>query len=136
MPVRILIADDSPLVLSSVKSLLESHTNDWKICAEATDGVQTLGKALQARPDLIILDFQMPLMDGLRAFARIVKALPHVPILIYTIHKSPFLDAEAKKAGVRQVIAKPDTAALVRAVSELLRKFPDPLVSRETKNPA
>ncbi len=124
MSARILIADDSPLVLKSVRTLLESHTNGWKVCAEAANGAEALEKALATKPDLIIMDFQMPSMDGLRTSPRIVKFLPNVPILMNTNHKSSFLDAEAQKVGVREVIMKSDSGQLLRAVKESLRKFP------------
>jgi DNA-binding NarL/FixJ family response regulator len=123
MSARILIADDSPLALKSVRTLLESQLNGWKVCAEAANGAEALEKALATKPDLIIMDFQMPNMDGLRTSARIVKFLPNVPILMNTNHKSSFLDAEAQKIGVREVIMKSDSGQLLRAVKESLGKF-------------
>jgi len=123
---KILLVDDSSTMRSRLKKLLESHSNRWKVCAEASDGVEAVQKALVSKPDLIIMDFQMPFMDGLVASSRIAKSLPHVPILIYTIHKSEYLDSEAKKAGIRAVISKIDPAVLLRAVESLLGGNPNP----------
>lgn len=131
MPARILVADDSALARKSVRTLLESQVNGWYICAEAPDGTQALEKALQTKPDLIIIDFQMPLMDGLRTAERIAKFLPRTPILIWTVHKTAFLDAEAKRAGVREVISKSDPAALLGAVNRVLGKSLNPQGSNE-----
>ena len=123
---RILIVDDSSATRTSLKKLLESHSNRWKVCAEAADGVEAVQKALASKPDLIIMDFQMPLVDGLIASTRIAKSLPHIPILIFTIHKSPYIDTEAKKAGVRAVISKIDPEALLKAVEVRLGGNPNP----------
>jgi DNA-binding NarL/FixJ family response regulator len=120
--VRILIADDSSTLRRNLKKLLESHSNRWKVCAEAADGMEAVQQAIESKPDMIILDFQMPFMDGLTASARISKSMPKVPILIYTIHKTEFVDLEAKKAGVREVILKSDSRELLRAVKGLLAK--------------
>jgi DNA-binding NarL/FixJ family response regulator len=126
IPGRILIADDSSSVRTIIKKLLESHSTHWRVCAEAANGMETVQKALVSKPNLIIMDFQMPFMDGLNASARIAKFLPHVPILIYTVHKSEYINSEAKKAGVREVISKSEPGALLRAVEALLSKHPNP----------
>ena len=120
MPARILIADDSLSARSYLKRLLESHPNHWKVCGEAITGLEAIQKAVELKADLIILDFQMPFMDGLSASARIARSLPSVPILMNTIHKSPYVDVEAKKAGISLVVSKGEPAALLRAVKVLL----------------
>jgi DNA-binding NarL/FixJ family response regulator len=124
MPARILIADDSPLILKTLARLLESQPENWTVCAEATDGPQALGKAIETKPDLIIIDFQVPRMDGLRTSSKILKILPDVPIVINTMHKSRFLDAEAEKVVVRAVVIKSDITALIKTVKDLLDECP------------
>jgi len=126
MAARILIADDSPVVRSSLKQLLESHSGFWHVCALAADGHQAVQKAVESQPDLVILDLRMPVMDGLTASVVIGKCLPKVPILINTLHKSLDVDRKAKEAGVRGVISKSDSRALLKAVEELLGKNPAP----------
>ena len=105
MPYRILIADDHSLVRKVLKTTLENHPG-WQVCAQATNGLEAVQKAAELRPDLIILDFAMPLMDGLQAARRILSASPGVPILIFTNYYLPSLVEEAEAAGVRQVIDK------------------------------
>jgi CheY-like chemotaxis protein len=96
------------------------------VCAEAADGVEAIQKAIETKPDLIINDLAMPVMDGLSASAEIAKRLPSVPILLFTLHKSASVEVEAKAAGVREVISKSDSEALVTAVQRLLDEYPRP----------
>jgi CheY-like chemotaxis protein len=127
MSARILIADDSSSVRNLLKKLLESHSNLWTVCAEAANGLEAVQKAVELKPDLAIIDLQMPVMDGLSASARIAKSLPKIPILMNTIHKSDYVDSEAKHAGVREVISKAEPGALLKAVEALLGRDPEPL---------
>lgn len=85
--------------------MLESRP-EWKVCGEAEDGQEAVSKAVVLKPDLIILDLAMPIMNGLKAAREICKVMPAVPILMHTTHISSELELEAKKAGVRQVISK------------------------------
>src|SRR6266478_4408648 len=101
MPDRILIADDYSPMRSQLKKILETYSHRWTVCAEAADGAEAVQKAIVCKPDLITLDFQMPAMSGLTTSVRIGKSLPQGPTLIYTVHKSDYLDLEARKAGVR-----------------------------------
>src|SRR4029077_4700407 len=105
MAYRILIADDHSLVRKVLKTTLENHS-DWQGCGPATNGLEAVQKAAELHPDLIILDFAMPVMDGLGAARRILSASPSVPILIFTNYYFPSLLVEADSVGVRQVIDK------------------------------
>ena len=105
MPYRILIADDHSLVRKVLKTTLENHS-DWQVCGQATNGLEAVQKAAELHPDLIILDFAMPVMDGLGAARQILSASPSVPILIFTNYYFPSLLLEADSVGVRQVIDK------------------------------
>ena len=77
MLVRILIADDSAKVREMLKALLETRTG-WQVCAEAANGLESVEKAAELKPDVIILDLSMPEVDGLQAAVRIAAASPHV----------------------------------------------------------
>jgi DNA-binding NarL/FixJ family response regulator len=121
-PVKILIADDSSSVRATIRKLVESHSSLWKVCAEAANGVEAVQKAMELKPDLVIIDLQMPVLDGISASARIVKSLPSTPILVNTIYKSAYVDFEAKNAGVREVISKGEPGRLLKAVEALLGK--------------
>lgn len=120
MPYRILIADDHSLVRKVLKTTLENHS-DWQVCGQATNGLEAVQKAAELNPDLIILDFAMPVMDGLGAARQILSASPSVPILIFTNYYCPSLVLEADLAGVRQVIDKGRTGnELLFAVEAML----------------
>ena len=81
---------------------------NWKVCGEAEDGRDAVTKASKLRPDLIVLDFKMPLSDGIQAATEISTAMPSTPIIMYTLYKTAELESAAKLAGVRSVVAKED----------------------------
>jgi len=102
---KILIADDNESLRKALRDILSAR-DGWSICGEATNGRSAVSLALELKPDLIIMDFLMPLMNGLAASAEISKSLPNTPIVLYTMHKSSQLDREAKKAGISKVFSK------------------------------
>jgi DNA-binding NarL/FixJ family response regulator len=119
---RILIADDSDLARAGLKVLLGSR-RDYEICAEASNGRQAISKAIEVNPDLIILDYSMPGMDGLLTAQEIYKALPSVHILLCTLFSSPALEMEAMKHGVGHVISKTEMSkSLLSAIEEISNK--------------
>lgn len=105
---RVLIADDQECARRALKALIESSPG-WEICGEAENGAETIQKASELQPDMIVVDLRMPVIDGLDAARAISKAMPSVPILIYTLFVSPELAVEARKAGVRQIVDKAGT---------------------------
>jgi DNA-binding NarL/FixJ family response regulator len=117
---RILIVDDSPLVRQRLRVLLQQHPG-WEICGEAADGRDAVRKAQLLTPDLIVLDFLMPEVDGLQAARQIAQLVPGVPILMFSMHLSKQLMEEAKNVGVRGAVAKTDTRHLIEGVEALLR---------------
>ncbi len=118
---KILIADDNESLRSALKEILSSQEG-WIICGEATNGQSAVKMAADLKPDLIILDFLMPLMNGLAAAAQISKELPAVPIVLFTMHMSAQLEREAKKAGVKKVISKTEPFnQFVASLEELAR---------------
>ncbi|HXN23690.1 MAG TPA: response regulator transcription factor [Candidatus Dormibacteraeota bacterium] len=120
MKTRILIVDDNDAIRKALTALLETH-DGWEVCGQAQNGRDGLARAVELRPDLIILDLVMPLMDGLQTAREIAKILPDAPILLHTQHYSPEIELEAKKFGVRQVMAKTDPAeTLFHALESLL----------------
>jgi DNA-binding NarL/FixJ family response regulator len=115
---RILIADDHESVLRGVRATLESNPV-WSVCGEAMDGLEAVTKAVELRPDIIILDFAMPGLDGLKAAKEISKLLPSVPIVLQTMYGAEVC-LDAGRHGISRVIAKAKSGALVAAVEELL----------------
>lgn len=116
---RIFIVDDSEFARTGLKVLLAGRS-DCEICGEASDGRQAVMKAIDLNPDLIILDYSMPGMDGLQVAQEIFKALPEALILICTLFPSRELEREAMKYGVRHVISKAEMSkALVAVIEEI-----------------
>lgn len=118
--VRILVADDSPSIRRCLKGLLDQH-DDWRVSDEACNGKEAVERFQQGKPDLIVIDFQMPEMNGLDAARHIVGLSPKTPILMVTIHLSKQLSEEARKVGIRGACAKGDISCVVDAVDALLR---------------
>ncbi len=117
---KILIADDNEQILQFLSALL-SQEPDLNVCGQARNGRQAVLMARELAPDAVILDLQMPMLDGLGASAEIVKLYPLIPILLYTVHKNEQIDREAKKVGVRKVIAKTDSPeSLLASIRTLL----------------
>ena len=120
---RILIADDRQLMRDALKAIFALRPT-WKVCGEASDGAEAVAKAVQLQPDLVILDFKMPLADGIRAASEILTAMPSTPIVMYTLYKTEELESAAKLIGVRAVVGKEDgVRSLLRVVdAELATK--------------
>jgi two-component system NarL family response regulator len=100
---------------------LDRH-DDWRVCDQVCNGREAVERFQQVQPDVIVLDFQMPEMDGLEAARRIVRLSPKTPILMVTTYLSKQLSEEAKKVGIRGACAKTDINSIVDAVGALLRK--------------
>lgn len=98
---------------------------DIEVCGEASNGREAIAKALELKPDLIILDVTMPVVNGMDAAEVIRKSLPRVPILFLSMHENRQIIAEAKRVGVRGYVRKSDAAAtLLNAIDALLRDEP------------
>jgi two-component system response regulator NreC len=123
---RILIVDDSDFARTGLKVLLAGR-NDCEVCGEANDGKQAVMKAIDLNPDMIILDYSMPGMDGLHVAQEIYKALPSALILICTLFPSRELEKEAMKYGVRHVISKAEMSKALMAVIEDVRHNAKPV---------
>ena len=104
---KILIADDRQLMRNALKTIFAMRPK-WEICGEATDGLEVVKKVAELQPDLILMDFKMPLADGIQAAAEISATSPSIPIVMYTLYRNDELDAAAKQSGVRSVVAKQD----------------------------
>jgi DNA-binding NarL/FixJ family response regulator len=96
----------------------------WELRGEAVDGRDAIQKSRELHPDLVILDFLMPCVNGLEAAHEINKADPRVPILLCSIFLSEQLMEQARKAGVRGAVSKTDVGEIVHGVEALLRRQP------------
>ncbi|MGA9800555.1 MAG: response regulator transcription factor [Terriglobales bacterium] len=108
MTVKILVVDDAPAIRRSMRSYLEQE-GDWTICGEAENGKVAIDRVRELRPDVVILDLSMPVMNGLEA-ARVIKAIaPGTRILMFTLHAYPYLSDEARNAGIDRVLSKAES---------------------------
>src|SRR6202023_2288887 len=118
---KILIADDRQLMRSALKTAFAMRPK-WEVCGEATDGREVVTKVSQLQPDLIIMDFKLPLADGLQAAREIFATAPSIPIVMYTLYRNDELDVAAKQIGVRSVVSKQDGLIhLLEAIDAKLR---------------
>jgi two-component system, NarL family, response regulator LiaR len=119
--VRILIADDHPEMLRMVRQILQQEEG-WEICGEAIDGEQAVSKAIELKPDVIILDLAMPKCNGLRAARRICEQEPSSRVLLFTaLAVDQRLVDQARSAGIRAVLNKLSANLLPCAVRVLLQ---------------
>lgn len=93
---------------------------EWKVCGEAENGKQAVEKVQELKPDIVLLDLQMPVMNGLEAARRIKVVAPNTAMLMFTMHSSPGLLDEARAAGIRGVVSKTDQ--LVECLFPALRE--------------
>lgn len=116
---RILIVDDNPAVRRYLRAILEQQES-WQVSGEARTGAEALQQVLEAPPDLIVLDYQMPDLNGVDIAKQISELFPKIPILMVTLHLSKQLAEAARKAGIRGACAKQDIGSVVEAVDVLL----------------
>src|ERR1700676_2865521 len=120
MPKRILLVDDNSIVRRQLRFYLETATG-FEISGEAINGRDAIEKAQELSPDLIILDFTMPMMNGLEAAKTLRAMMPEVPLILFTVHRSANLESDACVAGISAVISKVEgVTALVDRVRSLL----------------
>ena len=104
---RILIVDDGEEVRQVLRAILEART-DYEICGEAANGVEAVGKALELKPDLVLLDVAMPMLNGVEVASVLAGAMPDLPIVIYTMYSEMLGLSLATAVGAKAVISKAD----------------------------
>ena len=105
--VRILVADDHGVTRRGVRALIETKPG-WRVCGEAITGAEAILKTRQLKPNVVIMDFSMPEVNGLEATRQIHREMPDVAVLILTMHESGELVREAMSAGARGYVLKSD----------------------------
>jgi DNA-binding NarL/FixJ family response regulator len=106
----ILIVDDSALIRHSMRYCIEQNT-DWEVCGEAENGLIAIEQVRLLHPEVVILDWQMPVMDGLRAAREITRIAPGTTLLMITLHDEAQLTEDAHAAGIKEVLSKSDGIA-------------------------
>jgi len=132
---KILVADDSEVVRQLLKKAF-SGERGWSFSGEAANGQQAILLAHELKPDVVVMDLAMPMLDGLRASAEIIKFAPTLPIVLYTLHSNPQIALEAKKAGIQAVVSKTDEMKVLvetirRVASEAENMSPLATISNE-----
>jgi DNA-binding NarL/FixJ family response regulator len=120
---RLLIADDHALVRRQLRLLLERE-NGWRVCGEAADGEEAVRLFGEIRPDVVVLDFRMPVLDGLSAARRIRDRETAVGIFVITIHPSEGIARQAHEAGVNFMHKSEVGKSLIPAIQSFVRARP------------
>lgn len=116
--IRVLIAEDQALMRDGLRTILELEEG-FAVVGTAADGEEAVGLALQLRPDIVLMDVQMPRLDGVKATARLAAALPQARVIILTTFDYDAYVFEGIKAGARGYLLK-DTPA--RDLLEAIRR--------------
>jgi len=121
---RILIADDHEVVRSGLRKILEAQPG-WEVVAEAADGKEAVAKAIETVPDIAIVDYSLPILNGLEVTRQIRQRQPRTEVLIFTMHEDDALITELLQAGVRGYLLKSDASRyLIAAVDSLASRKP------------
>jgi DNA-binding NarL/FixJ family response regulator len=119
---RVLIADDHHLIRRGVRDLLTAR-DGWQVVGEACNGTDAVQKAVSLRPDVAILDFSMPELNGPGAAAQIAKQAPETGVVVLTMHDSEQVMREVLQAGARGLVLKSDADRdLIEAVDAVAKK--------------
>ena len=115
----VLIAEDHQEVRTALRLMIE--TKCGAICVEAVNGVDAVAKAAEFEPDIVVLDFLMPEMDGLEAARLLKEASPNVPLFLLTSYHEAEVEAAAYNAGISRVFSKAgDLKDFVGVLNEIL----------------
>jgi DNA-binding NarL/FixJ family response regulator len=112
---RVLIADDHALLREKLKSILQSH--GYEVCGEAADGRDAVRRARKCKPDVLVLDITMPVMNGLDAAREIHRERPDLPVILISMHSFDYQNMAGNNSGIRGFVSKSDAADdLIRAI--------------------
>jgi DNA-binding NarL/FixJ family response regulator len=119
--IRVVVADDHPIIRGMVRSALQQHPH-FEVCGEAENGAEAIEEVKRARPDVVVLNVTMPLVNGFQAAQEIKKQMPETAIVIMSSHADKHFVAEAKKIGVRAYVSKSKIGqALIEAVEAAVK---------------
>ena len=127
---RVLLADDHTLLLEAFEKLLEP---EYSVVGAVSDGRALLTAAAALRPDVIMLDIAMPLLNGLDAARQLKKTMPKVKLIFLTMNEDPNVASEAFRAGASGYLLKTSASSdLIKAIKEALcgRSYVSPIVAQ------
>ena len=120
MPKRILIVEDEVSVRNAVRSFFE-HQSGLEVCGEAANGLEGLEKATELRPDLVLLDLSMPIMNGVEVASLLRSRMPNTPVVLYTMFDDVLGKPLAATLGIAAIVSKSDgLAKLLARIKALL----------------
>lgn len=119
MSKSILIVDDSSAIRAATRTFVEGQLG-LVVCGEAKDGFDAIEKTRELKPDLVILDFQMPRMNGIQAARKIHDLFARVHIILFTMFADSVSSEEASQAGIDVVVSKTNLPALQQGIEFLL----------------
>jgi two-component system response regulator DegU len=105
MTVKILLVDDHQNVRSGLCKLIQRQP-DWEVCAEAVDGIQAFDQAMEFKPDLVIMDVNLPRLNGMDATKAIMSVLPETKIIGLSVHSDKTIIDRMLSAGARGYVVK------------------------------
>ena len=132
-PIRIMIADDHTILRQGLVRLLEDQP-EFKVVEEATNGRMALEKALDLKPDIIIMDIAMPLMNGIEAAKRIKKHLPKTKIIILSMYSHENYIHELLETGISGYLLKDSSGRdIIHAIQAAMKNetFLSPAISKK-----
>jgi len=120
MPKSVLIVDDSAIVRKVMRQFFEKLA-DWVVRAEAADGSEAIQKAIELKPDLILLDVSMPRLNGIETASVLKKKMPDVHIIVFTMFDDALGSRLSSAVGVDLIVPKTEgLTGLVKAVQHLM----------------
>ena len=131
---RVLLADDHTLVLEAFEKLLEP---EYAVVGSVSDGRSLLTAAAELKPDVIVLDIAMPLLNGLDAARQLKKTMPAIKLIFLTMNEDPDLAHEAFRIGASGYLLKTSASSeLSKAINEVLcgRSYVTPIITQGMVN--
>ena len=117
---RILVVDDNDLVRRGMRQLLGRHEG-WQICGEAANGQEAVAKVRELAPDVVVLDFAMPTMNGIEAARQIHEERPNTTIVLCSMYLDQQLEKLAQGVGITAVLCKSNVGQVIKGVEAGLR---------------
>ena len=117
--VRILIADDHEIVRAGLQQIMEAHSG-WQVVATAANGREAVEKAVESKPDVAVIDYSLPFINGVEVTRQIRARSPRTEVLVFTMHDNEALIMDLLQAGARGYLLKSDANRhLVAAIDAL-----------------
>lgn len=115
----VLIADDNIVVRRALRQVFQ-YESDFEVCGEAGNGREAIELAEECKPDLVVMDLSMPVMNGLDAARAIKRVLPDVPVIMFSNYSDKFSEEEARSAGISAMVAKTESVIVLVTKARLL----------------